>query len=348
MCYTIYDYTKQYYYTKLQIANQVYSDSQDQQIIVYSDDYLKIYEFDGTDIENVYSSDNNIIDTRLFGNQFYYVESFSNYDNINEDEVDWDQLYYDGISSCNCIYKLIRLNLNNIDDKTVVDLASGYSATVYMNQTNIVIANESYICYDADITLACMFDLDLKSLGVYAFEGSINDQYSMDVYENYFRVVSTTDNRLNYLSIFDMDSKKVISVLGGIGKKNETVRSVSFTDTKCYVVTYVNTDPLYEIDLTNPYKPVIVDALEVPGYSSYMKPFEINGETYIFGAGYASTFSYKYSIFKDGEENSQIGEDYIINTFESRYYIDVVDYNTSVTYFTPRYTYRTNMCIDPH
>ena len=49
----------------------------------------------------------------------------------------------------------------------------------------------------------------------------------------------------------------------------ETVKSVSFTDTTCYVVTYRQTDPLYEIDLTDPKNPIIKDALHVDGYSSY-------------------------------------------------------------------------------
>ena len=333
-------------YAKIQLSNQVYNNSQDQQIIIYSKYFLKIYKFDGTDIEKLYETNNNILDTRLFNNQFYYVESFYNGNNSKDDEVNWDMLYYDGISNCEYIYKMVRLNLNNIEDKTVVDLASGYNATLYMNQTNIIITNKSYICYSGDITLACMFDLELNSLGVFAIEGSINDQYSMDVYETYFRVVSTTDNRLNYLTIFDMESKKITAILGGIGKKYETVRSVSFTDDKCYVVTYVNTDPLYEIDITDPYNPKIIDSLEVPGYSSYMKTFEINGQTYIFGAGYSSNFNYKYSIFKDDENNYQIGNDYIIETYFADYYLDVVDYKESIYYTS--FTYRRDMCIDPH
>ena len=45
-----------------------------------------------------------------------------------------------------------------------------------------------------------------------------------------------------------------------------------FMEERAYVVTFRQTDPLYVIDLKNPADPVIAGELEIPGFSTYLRP----------------------------------------------------------------------------
>ena len=41
-----------------------------------------------------------------------------------------------------------------------------------------------------------------------------------------------------------------------------------------YVVTFRQTDPLYAVDLSNPYEPVLLDDLKINGFSTYMQKWD--------------------------------------------------------------------------
>lgn len=118
--------------------------------------------------------------------------------------------------------------------------------------------------------------------------GSVEDQYSMDEYNGYFRIV-TTDSVKKKDSFVDVSSLYVLdSGLNTVGKlvdiaKNEGVESVRFMGNSAYIITFENTDPLFTVDLTDPTAPKITGQVELPGFSSYLHPI---GDDYILGVGY--------------------------------------------------------------
>lgn len=57
-----------------------------------------------------------------------------------------------------------------------------------------------------------------------------------------------------------------------IGKPNEALFGVRFTDDKAYAVTFEQIDPLYVIDLANPADPYIAGELQVTGFSDFLHP----------------------------------------------------------------------------
>jgi hypothetical protein len=57
-----------------------------------------------------------------------------------------------------------------------------------------------------------------------------------------------------------------------IGKPNEALFGVRFTDDKAYAVTFEQIDPLYVIDLADPADPYIAGELEVTGVSDFLHP----------------------------------------------------------------------------
>ena len=80
---------------------------------------------------------------------------------------------------------------------------------------------------------------------------------------------------------------------------DEKIYSVRYTDNKAYVVTFKQTDPLFVIDLSNPSAPQILGELKIPGYSTYLHPYD---ETHIIGFGYdtnedGTTTGLKLSMF---------------------------------------------------
>lgn len=54
--------------------------------------------------------------------------------------------------------------------------------------------------------------------------------------------------------------------------KGESLFATRFAGDKAYVVTFLQTDPLFVLDLSDPQKPVVAGHLEVPGWSSHLEP----------------------------------------------------------------------------
>ena len=289
-------------------------------IIIESYSAVLVYSFNNNSLELKYSSSfKRLVESRLIDNYYYFIGCIS-YSNI---EANYDNLYYDGYSYYESIYRLYRFNLDNNDVESV-DLADSYSSNYYMNLNYIAIATTIY--YDSNtITAIKLFDVDLKPLGVYRVKGRLNDNFAIDIEDDLLRVVSTNvcqkKEKVNNLVIFDLKEEKRIGIIEqGLGEEFETVRSVTFDGDKCFVVTFFTTDPLYEIDLSDPTNPTIIDSYKAPGYSSYLKTFIVDNEKYVLGLGIIDFYN-KISLYKDEDENVQIGEDYIItnNTYSMFY-----------------------------
>ncbi|MCD6464264.1 beta-propeller domain-containing protein [Candidatus Woesearchaeota archaeon] len=126
--------------------------------------------------------------------------------------------------------------------------------------------------------------IDNKDLAIKAttnVQGHLLNQFSMDEFENYFRIATTTQAFLTtstqrYNNLFILDEK--LSKVGELTKfePEERIYSVRFMGEKAYVVTYKQVDPLLVIDVSNPASPKIAGKLEIPGYSSYLHPLTKN------------------------------------------------------------------------
>jgi hypothetical protein len=75
---------------------------------------------------------------------------------------------------------------------------------------------------------------------------------------------------------------RTVDTLEGIGKPGEQLYGVRFLGDRAYLVTFLLTDPLYVIDLSDQEAPVIVGELEIDGYSDYLHPL---GEDLLLGIG---------------------------------------------------------------
>lgn len=315
---------------------QIYKDL----IIAYDSRVLYLLRFNEENhtLKEEACVNNAIVETRVLSNQLFVISNHP-----SNEELDFNNLYYDGLSSSNYIYCLTKYDLDTLLKKEIEFIGS-YGSICYMSEEYISISNYRFFSPTTrNMTLTSVFNLNLDPIGVFVAEGNVLNQYSVDIYKNELRIVSTSTRNgsiTNILTIFDLNELKILSVLDqGIGLYMESVKSVSFTDTTCYVVTYRQTDPLYEIDLTDPKNPIIKDAIHVDGFSSYLKTFSIAGVEYVFGAGVINA-KYKYSIYKNDVENTQIGKDYYVTGKNVVKNIDGVDY----VYNSPA----EESCITPH
>lgn len=79
-----------------------------------------------------------------------------------------------------------------------------------------------------------------------------------------------------------------------IGKPNEALYGVRFTDDKAYAVTFRQIDPLYVIDLADPADPYIAGELAVPGMSDFLHPVN---DALLLGLGRGAQGGVKLELF---------------------------------------------------
>lgn len=78
------------------------------------------------------------------------------------------------------------------------------------------------------------------------------------------------------------ENLKEIGRLEGLAK-GEKIYSVRYLEKKAYIVTFKEVDPLFVIDLSENNNPKVLGELKIPGYSTYLHPYD---ETHLIGFGY--------------------------------------------------------------
>lgn len=110
--------------------------------------------------------------------------------------------------------------------------------------------------------------------------GTTIDQFSLDEKDDNLRIALYTTNGSRVV-VLDNNLKQ----LGETAylAKGEKMYSARFISDRVYLVTYKNMDPLYSIDLSDPENPKALGALKIPGYSTYLQPYD---ENHIIGFGF--------------------------------------------------------------
>lgn len=108
-------------------------------------------------------------------------------------------------------------------------------------------------------------------------------QYSMDEKDGNFRILTSqwSPERQTNLYILDKNLEK-LSSLEGLGK-GEWFQSSRYIGDKLFLVTFQQIDPLFAIDLADAKNPKILWELKIPGYSTYLHPYDAN---HLIGLGY--------------------------------------------------------------
>jgi uncharacterized secreted protein with C-terminal beta-propeller domain len=257
-------------------------------------------------------TDSFFYDHRMIEDQLYLVSSKYIYNDQEElrpqfierknsitktSYVDYDDIYYYDLVVASNMTVLTSIDLSDFTYESQAFL--GYVSQMYVNQTSIYTAY-NYYKYSLEDghsiqSQILKFDIDqdnktIQYQGGQILDGHVQDAYWMDEYEGYLRVVTSSSwpakNRLYILEEdLNEDLLNVVSKIDeDLGLEGETVKSVRFNKTYAQVVTFLQTDPLYTIDLSDPNNPFIKDdPIIEEGYSTYMHVWNEDNQLIGFG-----------------------------------------------------------------
>lgn len=193
------------------------------------------------------------------------------------------------------------INLNSPQEFTDVCSVLGSGSEIYASLNNLYVASHIY-ADESNNTEFMRFSLDngdINHNNTFTVAGNLLNQFSMDEHNGFFRVVTEvteynnvySENFLTNSIAISNDTKTALFVfdneLNLVGKtedvaNGEHVKSVRFDGDIAYFVTFRQTDPLFTVDLSDPYAPTILSELKIPGFSEYLHIF---GDGLLFGFG---------------------------------------------------------------
>jgi len=235
--------------------------------------------------------------SRMIGNYVYAVVSqpayiLENvvilpqvYQNAKASEIAPERIYYaDTVDNYFTFTTFVGLNiLDDAQEPTNMTVMMGGASTMYVSMGNIYVTYSTW--NEGQYTSIYRVRVNGSAL-TFEAEGSVPgyvlNQYSMDEYNGHFRVATTWQKttQLNNVYVLNMN----LSMVGKLENlaEGERIYSVRFMGDKGYIVTFRQIDPFFVIDLNNPAEPKVAGELKIPGYSSYLHPFD---ENHVIGLG---------------------------------------------------------------
>ncbi len=205
----------------------------------------------------------------------------------NQDEtlvVPATEIYYSSVSDYGFTFTTI-IAVNVIDDTekpTHETILLGTTRSTYVSSNNIYLAfsGKADPASGAQKTLIHRIQVDgslIENKASGGVPGNVLNQFSMDEYDGYFRIATTTDiwtteGSRNNVYVLDM-SLDVVGKLENLAL-TERIYSARFLGDRCYLVTFRQVDPFFVIDLSNPVEPEVLGYLKIPGYSRYLHPYD--------------------------------------------------------------------------
>lgn len=226
------------------------------------------------------------------------MPAFADSAKASETIIGFDSIYYfpdfDSLSYMN----ISSIDVNDTKKDAVVKTYLGSSNNIYSSTENLYVSisdysfkrnNSSPEIVSTSSTNIYKFGLNngnitYKSKG--SVPGDILNQFSMDEHNGVFRIATTvrnwTTNTLSKNNVYLLGNDlKIIGKLENLAE-GEQIYSTRFMGDKIYMVTYRTVDPLFLIDAKDPKNPVVLGQLKIPGYSTYLHPYD---ETHLIGFG---------------------------------------------------------------
>jgi len=237
--------------------------------------------------------------SRMIGNYVYAVVSqptyFINedvvlpqvYENAKASAIEPTSIYYaDTVDNYFTFTTFIGLNImDDAQEPTNMTVMMGGTSNMYVSLNNIYV---TYPTWSEQGQYTSIYRVSVNGSEL-TFEakgsvlGGVLNQYSMDEYNGYFRLATTSwknQTQQNNVYVLDMN----LNITGKLENlaKDERIYSARFMGDKCYLVTFRQIDPFFVLDMRNPAEPKVAGELKIPGYSSYLHPFD---ENHVIGLG---------------------------------------------------------------
>ncbi|PZD94457.1 hypothetical protein DNH61_18880 [Paenibacillus sambharensis] len=281
-----------------------------------------IYEISGSGqpaLKRQTQMEGNYLTSRKIGSSLYVLTNKFNYpyralEGEENNSAAYEPVYSDSLSGGTGDQRLLPLdkiryfpespessmllvgsvNLSKPEEELQVSAYMGSGQTVYASARHLYVAIAKYEDGHNTVkqtTVIHKFRLD-QGKTVYIGEGSVPggvlNQFSMDEHNGYFRIATTSGDMWasgeaasrNNLYVLDEQLARA-GTLEGLAP-GERIYSVRFMGERAYMVTFRNVDPLFAIDLRNPFEPSVLGQLKIPGYSDYLHPYD---EHHLIGFG---------------------------------------------------------------
>ena len=269
----------------------------------YSDGYVKTF-VNVYDISNKtnptslrdFTTSGSYFNSRMIGEYVYFVVSqpaYVIYDTVilpkiysgdGIKEISASEIHYSNTSDNYYTFTtIVALNMQDTEEEpTHETIMLGGTSNMYVSLNNIYITfpepdgkRSIYRIRIENSTISCEAHGEVP--------GRELNQFSMDEYNNFFRIATTTwvnGTTQNNLYILNMN----LSTVGKLENlaSGENIHSARFMGDRCYLVTFKKIDPLFVIDLSEPTNPTVLGQLKIPGYSDYLHPYD---ENHIIGVG---------------------------------------------------------------
>jgi inhibitor of cysteine peptidase len=219
------------------------------------------------------------------------------YTNDKPQEVPASEIYHSNTSDNYYIFTtFVALNMQDTSEEpTHMSIMMGATSNMYVSPDNL------YITFtEPDITTS-IYRVQIQGNNLTCVaQGNVPghelNQFSMDEYNGYFRIATTTQTNgttQNNLYILDMN----LTTVGAIENiaPGEALDSARFIGNRAYLATsVVRRDPFFVIDVENPTNPQILGYLKIPGFSRYLHPYD---ENHVIGVGKDENNKVKISLF---------------------------------------------------
>lgn len=202
-------------------------------------------------------------------------------------------------------------DLDNIENNISLTSYLIDVSNAYVSENGIYLLDEKYSgnYYDDGPKVSSIFGIK-GILGVFNFNESYDykkqtEIYKFDIskagtvnYSNKTKIDGQTINQYSLdeknghlrIAVYDNDGARVVILNEGLEPigissnlaKGKKMYSSRFIGDKAYLVTYKTIDPLFVIDLSNETKPKVLGELKIPGYSTYLHPYD---ENHLIGIG---------------------------------------------------------------
>jgi uncharacterized secreted protein with C-terminal beta-propeller domain len=275
--------------------------------------FVKVYDVsdkESPQLEREVSANGQYISSRMIGDYAYVVTNEPVYEeegevNLpeihcggNETEVSATDIYYSNVSDYYYMYTtILAVNTqNDAQEPTYETILLGASSNLYVSLSNIyltfpvwgtdILGREIWDSPKTSIHRLHIAGAEMDYVASGEVPGMVLNQFSMDEYDGYFRVATTTygETTGNHVYILDMD----LNIVGSLEDlaPGEMIYSARFMGERGYMVTFRQVDPLFVIDLSDPTNPRELGYLKVTGYSDYLHPYD---ENHLIGIGKETT-----------------------------------------------------------
>jgi len=192
--------------------------------------------------------------------------------------------------------EIVALPLNATGKISSQVLIGAGGSQIYVSPNNLYVAtrrNGYWSWWNKEVTDIQKFSLKNGKIDLVATQvvpGTTLNQFSFDEQNGNLRLVTTEGQGWGWVGNGHMERNNLYILdknLNRIGwyenfGENERIYSARFMGNRAYVVTFKETDPMFVFDLKNPREPQLLGELSMPGYSTYLQPYD---ENHLIGIG---------------------------------------------------------------